>query len=240
MPGKLIVAGWHIGNISDLPNRTREALKSSDMILCEEVSDFIENCKRDQIGHIDNVKGILDFNDMSMHNDFVNYLNEGKTITLVCYEGMPTIADPGHVLVQIAHLAGILVDVVPGPVAPVSCLAMSGFFTEKFLIEKQPAETLKDKIEYFENLKDFDGSIILFEGYGTILDALRATELVFKNTKRIGVFINITMADQKVIIGTPDYVLSKCSNLTLYEETKITLIVNGKSFIQNSDGTFGD
>jgi 16S rRNA (cytidine1402-2'-O)-methyltransferase len=240
MPGKLIVAGWHIGNINDLPNRTREALMSADMILCENVEDFIENCKRDKVDHIDDVRNILEFNDASMHSSFINYLNEDKEVVLVCYEGMPTIADPGQVLVQIATSAKIEVDVIPGPVAPISCLAISGFKTDKFLIEKEFTKTPKEKIEYFNTLKDFNGSIILFEEYDTIIPSIKAIKEVFKNTRRIGLFVDITMPSRQIITGMPDKVLEEALKLNLHKHIKITLIINGYIAYWHDENNYGD
>lgn len=229
--GKLVVAGWHIGSVSDLPRKTAELIMTADLILCENKESFLQVCKRDKLAHIDNIKEILEYYEPSKHQDFIDLFKDNETVVMVCYEGMPTIADPGEVLVKIAHINNIKVDVIPGPVAPITSLAVSGLKTSKMLIDKDIPDSLEDKIRYFETLKDFDGSMIYFEDIFSIDSTMEAVLSVFNNSRRVGLFIDLTMPSEKMIIGYASDVFRDYKTLEVNEHTKITLIINGNKLI---------
>ncbi|MGM9570903.1 MAG: 16S rRNA (cytidine(1402)-2'-O)-methyltransferase, partial [bacterium] len=63
----------------------------------------------------------------------IEQLKTGKNIAVVTDAGMPGISDPGYDLVTLAVEAGIKVVPLPGAVAAVSALVVSGLPTEQFV-----------------------------------------------------------------------------------------------------------
>ncbi len=59
-------------------------------------------------------------------------IHEGHDIGLLSEAGLPAVADPGAALVAAAHLAGIAVDVLPGPSSITLALAASGLQGQRF------------------------------------------------------------------------------------------------------------
>ena len=59
-------------------------------------------------------------------SEFLRYFEEGKSIALVSDAGMPGVSDPGERLIRAAVEAGVAVEVIPGPSAPVTALVGSG------------------------------------------------------------------------------------------------------------------
>ena len=52
-------------------------------------------------------------------------VRSGETVALVCDAGMPLVPDPGHVVVREVVAAGLRVEVLPGPSAVLTALALS-------------------------------------------------------------------------------------------------------------------
>ncbi len=102
----------------------------------------------------------LKFNELNKHtnpNDISNYLNavvKGKPIGLLSEAGTPCVADPGAVIVQMAHEKGIEVVPLVGPNSIILALMASGFNGQQFTfhgylpVDKQ---TLQKKIRDVES-----------------------------------------------------------------------------------------
>lgn len=120
----LIVCPTPIGNLSDVTLRMLEALRSADVVACEDTR---------------RTRGLLDRHDVTAdlvsyheHNEaarareLVARMKEGETVALVSDAGMPAVSDPGWVLIRACVEAGVRVEVLPGPSAVVTALVASG------------------------------------------------------------------------------------------------------------------
>jgi len=67
------------------------------------------------------------FSEAKRTAEFLQHFADGKCIALVSDAGMPGVSDPGERLIRAAIAAGVPVEVIPGPSAPVVALAGSGF-----------------------------------------------------------------------------------------------------------------
>jgi 16S rRNA (cytidine1402-2'-O)-methyltransferase len=125
MNGKLILCGTPIGNLEDLSPRAVRALESADVIACEDtrrtrklLSHFGVRARELVVYH--------EGNERHKAKDLAGRIARGVTIVLVSDAGMPGLSDPGYRLVAACIEAGIDVEVIPGPSAAVSALAVSG------------------------------------------------------------------------------------------------------------------
>lgn len=124
MAGKLVIVGTPIGNLSDFPPRAIEALKSADLILCEDTRHT-----RKLLTHFGIETPAESFHE---HNEddkaprVLDRIERGETIALVSDAGMPIVSDPGFPIVRLARQQGIIVEPIPGPFAGVIALAASG------------------------------------------------------------------------------------------------------------------
>jgi 16S rRNA (cytidine1402-2'-O)-methyltransferase len=67
------------------------------------------------------------FSEAKRTSEFLQKFEQGQSIALVSDAGMPGVSDPGERLIRAAVEAGVAVEVVPGPSAPLLTLAGSGF-----------------------------------------------------------------------------------------------------------------
>ncbi len=133
MNGILYIVGVPIGNLGDFSPRAEEILKSVDLIAAEDTRVTQKLLNRFSIHtptisyHAHNFK--------MRGQELIAKLKEGKNIAVVTDAGMPCISDPGEDLVRLAADEGIVVQVVPGPNAAISALAVSGLSTSRFVFE---------------------------------------------------------------------------------------------------------
>lgn len=131
MTGRLSLVGTPIGNLGDITFRAVERLKAVSRI-------YAEDTRRTRV-LLDHL-GIEGKRVLSLHahssmktiQTAVEILSGGDDVALVTDAGMPSVSDPGTELVRAAREAGLIVDVIPGPSAVTSAVALSGLVDGPF------------------------------------------------------------------------------------------------------------
>ena len=129
--GELYLCATPIGNLEDITLRALRVLKEVDLIAAEDTRQTKKLCS-----HYDITTPLTSYHE---HNKqlkgqyLIEQLKAGKNIAVVTDAGMPGISDPGYDLVTLAVEAGINVVPLPGAVAAVSALVVSGLPTEQFV-----------------------------------------------------------------------------------------------------------
>lgn len=134
MTGKLILCGTPIGNLDDLSPRAVAVLQSADIVACEDtrrtrklLTHYGVRARELVVYH--------EGNERRKAEDLARRIARGLTLVLVSDAGMPGLSDPGYRLVTACIEAGIEVEVVPGPSAAISALALSGLPPARFVFE---------------------------------------------------------------------------------------------------------
>lgn len=102
-----------------------------------------------------------------------------QDLLVVSDAGMPTVSDPGFMLVRAAAAAGIRVEVIPGPSAVLSALALSGLATDRFTFEgflPRKGGELRQKLE---SLRAEPRTMIFFESPHRVGETLQVMAEVF-------------------------------------------------------------
>jgi 16S rRNA (cytidine1402-2'-O)-methyltransferase len=155
----LYLVSTPIGNMEDITLRALNILKKSDFILCE---DTRRSGKLLFYFKIKNkLKAYHKFNEKRVSSEIINFLKEGKVISLISDAGTPTISDPGMTLVNKCVSENLNVYPIPGPSAVMSALSVSGFNDQHlfygFLTKKE-----NELENVLKNLTNLDYSIIFF------------------------------------------------------------------------------
>ncbi len=127
----LKLVGTPIGNLLDVTQRALMVLKEVDAVLCEDTRRTVK-----LLNHYSISKKLISFNDKNSASKMLKIIGEmkkGVEYALVSDAGMPVISDPGLKLVNACHEEKIPVDVVPGPSAVVSAVAVSGLNASHFV-----------------------------------------------------------------------------------------------------------
>ena len=124
-PARLTLVGTPIGNLEDISRRAVRVLGEAGVIFCEDTRRTRKLLSALGIPAPRLIR--LDrHNEPAMADRVIAALEAGTPAVLVSDAGMPTISDPGTVLVKKVADAGHPPDVVPGPCAVSSALALSG------------------------------------------------------------------------------------------------------------------
>ena len=157
-PGLYIVS-TPIGNLDDITLRSLEVLKKSDIILCEDTRRSLK-----LLNHYKIKKKLLSyhkFNEQKELQKIIEYLNEGKILSLISDAGTPTISDPGLLLVKLCKEKNIEIFPIPGPSAITAAVSTAGF-DDKFLFYGFLPKTENDLVKTINSLKNLDYSLVFF------------------------------------------------------------------------------
>jgi len=155
----LYIVSTPIGNLDDITLRSLEVLKKSDIILCEDTRRSLK-----LLNHYKIKKKLISyhkFNEQKELHKIIEYLNEGKILSLISDAGTPVLSDPGLLLVKACIENGIKISPVPGPSSITAATCLSGF-DDKFLFYGFLPKTENDLIKTINKLKDIDFSIVFF------------------------------------------------------------------------------
>ena len=157
----LYIVGTPIGNLKDITLRAIDALKSVDLIACEDTRRT--KILLDRYSIKKPTTSYHKFNIKSKTKYLTGQLKLGKNIALVSDSGMPGISDPGQELIQAAAQAGIKIEVVPGPSAAISALSVSGIGTGRFVFEGFLPTGTADRKKRLQALAKEGRTVILYE-----------------------------------------------------------------------------
>ena len=131
MSGILFVVATPIGNLADASPRSLEVLRDADLIACEDTRTTRTLLGRH--GITTPTVSLHEHNERAAAAKLIEVLRAGKSVALVSDAGTPGLSDPGALLVEQAHRAGIRVSPVPGPNAAAAAFSAAGFAAGRFL-----------------------------------------------------------------------------------------------------------
>ena len=126
----LYIVSTPIGNLEDITIRALEVLRSSDIVLCEDTRRSIK-----LLNHYKIKKKLISyhkFNEKKQTLNIIEYINQGKILSLVSDAGTPLLSDPGRILINQCIKNKIDIVPIPGVSSITTALSVSGF-NDKFL-----------------------------------------------------------------------------------------------------------
>lgn len=171
MSGKLFVVGTPIGNLGDFSPRAIQTLQDVDLIASEDTRVTLK-----LLNYFDIKNSLVSYHDHNIREKgeaIVNEILGGKNVAIVTDAGMPCISDPGEDLVRLCAEAGIKVEVVPGPSAVISALAISGLITSRFSFEGFLSTSKKSRTEHLESLVSYPNTLIFYEAPHKLVATLK-------------------------------------------------------------------
>jgi 16S rRNA (cytidine1402-2'-O)-methyltransferase len=232
----LILAATPIGNLSDASARLIEYLGTARFIAAEDTRTLLKLARG--LG----VK--LDAKLFSLHEhneaERVEQLLEiaaTEDVLVVSDAGMPTVSDPGFVLVRAAIEAGIEVTVIPGPSAVLAALAVSGLPTDRFSFEGFLPRKSGERKKVFQSLLQEARTMVFFESPHRIDDSLKDALTVFGPERQATVSRELTKKFEQTVRGTIPELLEWSANPTKGE---LVLVIAGNTQAQVSTASMED
>lgn len=168
----LILAATPIGNLGDASPRLRELLLEATHIAAEDTRTLHQLANALDIKLSAKLFSLHEHNETQRATQLVE-LALNQDLVLVSDAGMPTVSDPGFVLVRAVAAAGGEITVVPGPSAVISALAVSGLPTDRFTFEGFLPRKSGERRRVFADLKDESRTMIFFESPHRILESIQ-------------------------------------------------------------------
>jgi 16S rRNA (cytidine1402-2'-O)-methyltransferase len=174
----LYIVATPIGNLKDITLRAIEVLKSAHMIACEDTRHT--KILLDHYGIHTPTTSYFQHNRFTKGEYLLGLLKEGKDVALVSDAGTPGILDPGYHIVNLAIQNNIGVTSIPGPVALITALVLSGKPTHKFIFEgflpNRPIAR-KNRLKELAKLKKY--TLVFYESCHRITATLGDIQDVF-------------------------------------------------------------
>ena len=196
MSGCLYMVGTPIGNLGDMSPRVAEAFRAADAICCEDtrvtskllarlgISKTLIRCDENVI--------------VQRAPELVDRLLAGETLAFASDAGMPSVSDPGQVLVDAARDAGVEVQVIPGPSACVTALVASGISCEHFFFEGFLPRKHGERVRRLSELACVPGALLFYESPHRAAASLQAIAQVFPK-RRVALCRELTKLHEEVL-----------------------------------------
>jgi 16S rRNA (cytidine1402-2'-O)-methyltransferase len=168
----LYVVATPIGNLSEFTFRAVEALKESDVVLCEDTRHSRPLLAR--YGIEKPLVSYQKFNEKERVEQVLGYLEDGKTISLISDAGMPLISDPGSTLIKALAQKGEKYTVISGACACIDALVLSAKDTSKFCFLGFLPDKKSDKAKTIAKFSDVEATLVFYSPPHDVDDDLNA------------------------------------------------------------------
>src|SRR5687768_12599799 len=178
---RLLIVGTPLGNLSDMPPRAIEALKSADLILCEDTRHT-----RKLLTHfgIDSpTTSYHEHNEDAKAADLIDRIERGETLALVSDAGMPVISDPGYPIVRLARERGLTIEPIPGPFAGVLALAASGIAPLPFTFLGFTPHRQGERLDFYRGAAELGHAVVVYESPERVVASLQDALEVLGDTE---------------------------------------------------------
>ena len=203
--GTLLIVGTPLGNLSDMSPRAIEALKSADLILCEDTRHT-----RKLLTHfgIDRpTDSYHEHNEDAKAESLLQRIERGVTLSIVSDAGMPVISDPGYPIVRLARERGVTVVPIPGPFAAVLALAASGIPPLPFTFLGFTPHRQGERLDFYRNAALLRHTVVFYESPERVVASLADALEVFGDSE-VTVAREMTKMHEEIVRGSVSSVLA--------------------------------
>jgi 16S rRNA (cytidine1402-2'-O)-methyltransferase len=187
----LILAATPIGNIGDASTRLKSTLEQAKVIASEDTRTLLKLANHLGIKLNAELISLHEHNELQKLDRLVEIAQTAEVV-LVSDAGMPTISDPGFALVRACSEAQIEIQVIPGPSAVISALAVSGLSTARFCFEGFLPRKSGERTRMFTSLANEQRTMVFFESPHRISESLQDAAKVFGPERKASVSRELT------------------------------------------------
>lgn len=219
---KLYVVGTPIGNLGDLSTRAAKILSEVDFIAAEDTRVSVKllnylQIKKPMISYYEhNIRG--------RGEEIISRILAGENCAIITDAGMPCISDPGEDLVFLCHERGVCMEVVPGPSAVISALAISGVSTKRFSFQGFLSTAKKNRYAHLEEISKNKETLIFYEAPHKLLSTLKDMS-TYLGDRRISLCRELTKIHEQVFLTTLEQAVAHYSENT--PKGEFVLVIEG-------------
>lgn len=221
--GVLYLVATPIGNLADLSERAVKVLSEVDFIAAEDTRNSMR-----LLSHLGISKPMVSYfehNKRERGEQIADRLEGGESCALITDAGTPAISDPGEDMVALCAARGIRVSSIPGPVASITALTLSGLPTGRFTFEGFLSVNKAERRQRLTELADERRTMLFHEAPHKLRATLADFCAAFGTDRRIAICRELTKLNEEILRTT-------LSNAVAYHEAheprgEYVLVVEG-------------
>ena len=155
----LYIVSTPIGNLDDITLRAINVLKNSDLILCEDTRRSLK-----LLNHLNIKKKLISFHKFNERKKIpavIEYIKQGRILSLISDAGTPSISDPGQSLINECIKEKIEIIPIPGASSVISAMSVSGF-NDQFIFYGFLPKKENDLEKVLKSLSEINYSQVFF------------------------------------------------------------------------------
>ena len=188
-----------IGNLADLSPRALDALKTADLIACEDTRRTWGLLSAFSIPRPEMIS-YRQGNEERAGDTVLQAVGAGRSVVLCSDGGYPGISDPGYRLIRRAAKENVPFDVLPGASAVDLALLSSGLSTSSYTFKGFPPRRPGALRRFFEEEKELPHTLVCFVSPFRVGPSLKAAFDVLGD-REAAVCIELTKAHERIHRG---------------------------------------
>lgn len=221
----LTVCPTPIGNLGDVSDRVREALRTADVIACEDTRRT--RALLSALGIAAPQLVVCDEHSEERRAPaLATQAASGRSVVLVSDAGMPGVADPGRELVRLALEAGAPLTVLPGPGAVETALVASGLAADRYEFRGWVPRSTAPRQRFLAAAASAGHPVVVFESPRRATATLRALAALAPDV-RCALCRELTKLYEEVLRGSAAEVSVAVGERELRGE--IAIVVSGSA-----------
>lgn len=205
----LYICATPIGNLQDVTLRVLEALRSCDVVACEDTRHT--RILLDRHGISARLLSFHGHNEEQRLSQITSLLAEGKNVAVVSDAGMPGVSDPGFSLVRACVAQGLEVTVLPGPSAVSTALVLSGLPCDRFAFVGFLARARGKMIEQISAFEGTGAALVAFESPRRLRASLQILAERWPE-RQMAVCRELTKVHEEAVRGTAAEILTQLAD----------------------------
>lgn len=224
----LHIVATPIGNLADLSPRALDALKTADLIACEDTRRTWALLSAFDVPRPEMIS-YRQGNEERVAERIIHAVQAGRNVALCSDGGYPGISDPGYRLIRRAAQQGLPYDVLPGASAVDVALLMSGLSTSSYTFKGFPPRRPGALRRFFEEEKGQPHTLICFESPFRIGAALKAAHEALGD-REAAVCIELTKAHERTTRGFLSALIPQFDGKPVKGEATLVIAGNNPKF----------
>lgn len=213
----LVVVPTPIGNLEDITLRALRCLREADLIACEDTRRTGR-----LLAHYDIKNDLVAYHEHNEERLAPELAERSRTqkIALVSDAGTPLVSDPGYRLISACIEAGVEIEALPGPSAPITALVVSGLPADTVVFSGFLPRKGRERTELLARVTGEPSTFVLFESPHRLVKTLAALPV----DAPVAVCRELTKLHEEVFRGTAEEAARRFSGGTKGE---VVLVVRG-------------
>ena len=195
--GKLYLVATPIGNLADLSERAIKVLSEVDFIAAEDTRNSMRMLTH--LGISRPMVSYFEHNKRERGEQIAARLLAGESCALITDAGTPAISDPGEDIVALCAERGIPVTSIPGPVASIVALTLSGLPTGRFTFEGFLSVNKSERRTRLAELKNERRTMLFHEAPHKLRATLSDFGAAFGTERRIAICRELTKLNEEIL-----------------------------------------